>query len=132
MILHKVGCTSFQNPTMIERTSGPASVDTLIDYPHRNRFPFLFLPLFIYQSFKMDSLIVALAIFALNAPYTSPELHKDNIQMWADLISEDLAQLAKQGLEYEEIQNIYDKAQYTTDYINGTSKVLEVREKLGM
>ncbi len=74
---------------------------------------------------------MALSIFALNSPSGSLELHKDDIQKWADLISEELAQLAKKGLEYEEIQNIYDKAQYTTEYINGTSKVLELREKLG-
>ena len=60
------------------------------------------------------------------------ELTKGNIKMWAELISADLTDVARKGLRYEEIQRLYDKAQYATEYINGTSKVLEVREKLGM
>ena len=80
----------------------------------------------------LEKSLIALLLFILHMHCGRAELTKDNIKMWAELISADLTDVARKGLRYEEIQRLYDKAQYATEYINGTSKVLEVREKLGM
>ena len=80
----------------------------------------------------LEKSLIALLLFILHMHRGHAELTKDNIKMWAELISADLTDVARKGLRYEEIQRLYDKAQYATEYINGTSKVLEVREKLGM
>ena len=61
-----------------------------------------------------------------------PRLNAKAVQDWAQLISNDLTLFAKEGLKYEELQRFYDEAQYVTEYINGTDKLLQVREKLGM
>ena len=84
------------------------------------------LPLWLEKSF------IALLLFILHIHLGHAELTKDNIKMWAELISADLTDVARKGLRHEEIQRLYEKAQYATEYINGTTKVLEVREKLGM
>ena len=58
-------------------------------------------------------------------------LSQEEVKHWAEVISQDLAQLSRQGLQYEHIQRLYDNAQYVTEYVNGTEKVLHVRQKLG-
>ena len=60
------------------------------------------------------------------------KLTLEDIQYWSQEISKELKDFADKGLQYEELQRLYDSAQYTTEYINGTLKVLEVRDRLGM
>ena len=113
----KQWCTSNYRP--VANATSPGS-----NMPLYNRY--VTVPLLLEKS------LIALLLFILHIHCGHAELTKDNIKMWAELISADLTDVARKGLRYEEIQRLYDKAQYATEYINGTSKVLEVREKLGM
>ncbi len=79
----------------------------------------------------LEKNLLALIVFLLHINSGHTEFTKGNIKMWAELISADLTDVARKGLRYEEIQRLYDKAQYATEYTNGTAKVLEVRSKLG-
>ena len=64
-------------------------------------------------------------------PYGAGALTADDVKLWAEMLSVDLTDFAKKGLRYEEIQQLYENAQYATKYVNGTAKILELREKLG-
>ena len=75
---------------------------------------------------------IAAVLVVLHLPQETSALSTDDIKMWAQMLSSELTGMAKKGLRYEEIQQLYDRAHYATEFVNGTAKVLEVREKLGM
>ena len=88
-----------------------------------------------YRQFKRvmtDLSYVTVVLFVLSIPKTCGDLNSDDVKNWADKISVEINNLAKSRLHYDEIQQLYDKAQYATDYINGTAKLFELRDKLGM
>ena len=64
-----------------------------------------------------------------------PELQPltlEEVNLWSNELSKNLGELSRKGLQYEELQRLYDEADYATEYINGTAKILELRSRLGM
>lgn len=79
----------------------------------------------------LDSAFIAIMLCIFHLPQGTGALTTDDIKMWTQLLSSDLTELAKKGLRYDEIQQLYDRAKYATEYVNGTEKILQVRAKLG-
>lgn len=78
-----------------------------------------------------DSALIAIVLCIFHLPQGTEALSTDDIKTWTQMLSSDLTELAKKGLRYEEIQQLYDRAKYATEYVNGTEKILQVRAKLG-
>ena len=78
-----------------------------------------------------SALAIVFILLLVHLPKGAVALSEHDIETWAQMLSSELTGIAKKGLRYEEIQHLYDRAQYATEYVNGTAKVLEVREKLG-
>ena len=60
----------------------------------------------------------------------SNDVNENTIRQWSEQISKNFLQLSEKGLHYPDVQDMYDRAEYTRQYINGTKKVRKIQEKL--
>ena len=78
---------------------------------------------------EKTTIFVALLLF-LCAPQTMA-VESDMVKEWAQIISNDLKEIFNKGSKHKDIQDLYDKAHYTSHKISGDQKIMEIKDKLG-
>ena len=75
--------------------------------------------------------LIGIVVCALSLPSAASGVESSEVKSWAELISRNLAQVAREGLKDEELQQFFDGAQYTVENVQGLSKLYQLASKLG-
>ncbi|CAH1794236.1 unnamed protein product [Owenia fusiformis] len=118
-----------KNKSIKDKTRQSKSSQTIIIFPKRNTLHnrIQFSASKPWTEAVLFSILFALLYF----PNGSLAFSEKNIKVLAKFLSDELLMLEKDGLRGNAIQELYDKATYSSETLNAKNKVTEVKEKLG-
>ena len=62
---------------------------------------------------------------------TGGDLAVEDVKMWADSLETALVNLAKQGLQYDRLQETFSNVHYESTTVNGITEIMKIRNELG-
>jgi len=76
-------------------------------------------------------IIVFVVFMAMGSSNAQQSITVRHVKQWSQQLSYDLSSFGQDSLGHEKLRRIYDEAAYDIVRINGSTKILEIRERLG-